>query len=169
MTYIGALSVFKDTKEKGVDKADRTLLDLPPHYLTLKSFHERKRWLRAMCTSEEWATSIYTCTTQAKKVEAILLYDNKFWKAIQYCIKCVLPLVKVLRLVDGDARPPMGYIYEAMDRAKEEIAKNFNQKEKNYKKIWEIVDARWDMQLHRPLHAAAYFLNPKYVFISFLF
>ena len=55
----------------------------------------------------------------------------------------------------------MGYIYEAMNRAKEEIAKNFNQKEKNYKKIWEIVDTRWDMQLHRPLHAATYFLNPK--------
>ena len=39
-------------------------------------------------------------------------------------MKVVLPLVKVLRLVDGDAKPAMGYIYEAMDRAKEEIAKN---------------------------------------------
>ena len=146
---IGAFSVFKDTIDKAKEVAvfiyrHSWVLDLfrkctkkkeltrpavtrfATTYLTLKSFHERKRGLRAMCTSEEWATSIYTCTTQAKKVEAILLYDNKFWKAIQYCIKCVLPLVKVLRLVDGDARPPMGYIYEAMDRAKEEIAKNIN-------------------------------------------
>jgi hypothetical protein len=30
------------------------------------------------------------------------------------------PLVKVLRLVDGD-KPTMGYLYEAMDRAKESI------------------------------------------------
>jgi len=27
----------------------------------------------------------------------------------------VIPLVKVLRLVDGDAKPLMPYIYEAMD------------------------------------------------------
>ena len=30
------------------------------------------------------------------------------------------PLVKVLRLIDGD-KPAMGYLYEAMDRAKETI------------------------------------------------
>lgn len=55
----------------------------------------------------------------------------------------------------------MGYIYEAMDRAKEEIAKNFRGVKKRYKKIWKIIDERWDLQLHRPLHAAAYCLNPR--------
>ena len=30
-------------------------------------------------------------------------------------------LVKVLRLVDGDEKPSMGYLYEAMDKAKENI------------------------------------------------
>ena len=40
-------------------------------------------------------------------------------------MKCVLPLEEVLRLVDGDAKPTMGYIYEAMDKAKEQIQKNF--------------------------------------------
>ena len=29
-----------------------------------------------------------------------------------------------------------------------------------YKQIFEIVDERWETQLHRPLHAAAYYLNP---------
>ena len=33
------------------------------------------------------------------------------------------PLVKVLRLVDGD-KLAMGYLYEAMDRAKESIHNN---------------------------------------------
>ena len=28
--------------------------------------------------------------------------------------------------------------------------------------IWNIIDARWELQLHRPLHAAAYYLNPHY-------
>ena len=31
----------------------------------------------------------------------------------------------MFRLVDGDAKPTMGYIYEAMDKAKEQIQKNF--------------------------------------------
>ena len=38
-------------------------------------------------------------------------------------------LVRVLRLVDGEKKPPVKYIYEAMDRAKEAIAKSFDGKE----------------------------------------
>uniref|UniRef100_A0A0R0E3Z8 DUF659 domain-containing protein n=1 Tax=Glycine max TaxID=3847 RepID=A0A0R0E3Z8_SOYBN len=30
-----------------------------------------------------------------------------------------------------------------------------------YESIWEIIDKRWENQLHRPLHAAAYYLNPQ--------
>ena len=34
-------------------------------------------------------------------------------------------LVKVLGMFDGETKPPMGYIYEAMDRAKETISRAF--------------------------------------------
>ncbi|KAL0452979.1 UNVERIFIED_CONTAM: hypothetical protein Slati_1276000 [Sesamum latifolium] len=74
------------------------------------------------------------------------------------------PLVKVLRLVDGEKKPPMGYIYEAMDRAKEAIAASFSNVEEKYKKKFDIIDARWDIQLHRPLHAAGYYLNPEFYY-----
>ncbi|XP_028126576.1 uncharacterized protein LOC114323229 [Camellia sinensis] len=50
----------------------------------------------------------------------------------------------------------------AMDRVKEEIASNLNHVMGRYKCIWEIIDTRWDLQLHRPLHAAAYYLNPMF-------
>ena len=73
----------------------------------------------------------------------------------------MIPLVKVLRLVDGDAKPAMGYIYEAMDRAKEQIQKNFNDVQRRYRLILRIIETRWELQLHRPLHAVAYFLNSK--------
>lgn len=33
------------------------------------------------------------------------------------------PLVGVLKLVDGNKKPAIGYIYEVMDRAKEAIAR----------------------------------------------
>ncbi|KAF7821914.1 hypothetical protein G2W53_027369 [Senna tora] len=118
--------------------------------IELKSIMDQKIALQSMFASEKWATSPYASRVEAKIVEDIVLVDSRFWKSVKYCLNCVSPLVKVLRLVDGDSKPAMGYIYEAMDRAKEQIAKNFNH-----------VDKRWDYQLHRPLHAAAYFLNPK--------
>ncbi|XP_039123453.1 uncharacterized protein LOC120260074 [Dioscorea cayenensis subsp. rotundata] len=131
-------------------------------FLTLKSIDDSKLALRAMFASEEWARCSYSSKMEAKKVEAIFLLDDKFWKSIKYCLKCASPLIKVLRLVDGDAKPTMGYIYEAMDRAKEQIAQNFNCQKARYERIWHIIDTRWDLQLHRPLHVAGYFLNPKF-------
>jgi hypothetical protein len=32
----------------------------------------------------------------------------------------------------------------------------------SYIPIWNIIDARWELQLHKPLHATAYYLNPHY-------
>jgi len=55
----------------------------------------------------------------------MVLCDDRFWKSIQYCFKCVTPLVKVLRLVDGDTKPTMPYIYEVMDKTEEQIGTNF--------------------------------------------
>ncbi|KAL0012283.1 hypothetical protein SO802_007391 [Lithocarpus litseifolius] len=87
-----------------------------------------------------------------------------FWNTVVYSLKVSGPIVRVLRLVDGEKRPAMGYIYEAMDRAKEAIEKSFNGKEERYNEIFEIIDRRWDCQLHRPLHAAGYFLNPEFFY-----
>lgn len=58
------------------------------------------------------------------------IVSRQVWKSITYCLKCVGLLTKVLRLVDGDAKPVMGYVYEAMDIANEQIAKNFKTKDK---------------------------------------
>jgi hypothetical protein len=38
----------------------------------------------------------------------------------------------VLKLIDGDVNLTMGYIYEALERAKEEVGINFNNKLVNY-------------------------------------
>ncbi|XP_021599084.2 uncharacterized protein LOC110605086 [Manihot esculenta] len=52
----------------------------------------------------------------------------------------------------------MGFIYEAMERAKLAIQKNC----RSYLEYWRIIDHRWNFQLHHDLHAAGYFLNPQY-------
>ena len=75
----------------------------------------------------------------------------------------VEPLIHVLRIVDGDCSP-MPKLYEAMDVAKEAIASFFDRHDSRYKEIWDMIDERWDGNLHRPLHAAAHHLNPRFVY-----
>ena len=57
----------------------------------------------------------------------------------------------MLRLVDGEKKAPMEYIYEAMTRAKETIVKSLLGNEEKYKEIFEIIYRRWEIQLHQPL------------------
>ena len=51
----------------------------------------------------------------------------------------------------------MGYIYAVMKKAKETIVKSFNENEEKYMKIMEIVDRRWEVRLHHPLHSTRFF------------
>ncbi|KAK1384279.1 hypothetical protein POM88_022014 [Heracleum sosnowskyi] len=51
-----------------------------------------------------------------------------------------------------------------MDRAKEGIAKSFKRNVCRYQQFYDIIDKRWDVQLHQPLHAAAYYLNPDFYY-----
>lgn len=57
---------------------------------------------------------------------ANMALDSRLWKNIIMCLKVAAPLIVVLRLVDSDEKPAMGFIYEAMDTAKEKIKNNFN-------------------------------------------
>ncbi|KAF8387759.1 hypothetical protein HHK36_026414 [Tetracentron sinense] len=82
--------------------------------------------------------------------------STTFWNNIVYAMKITAPLVRVLRLVDGEKKPPMGYIYEAMDRAKETIKEAMGGQR--------FERRRWNVQLHQPLHAAGYILNPEFYY-----
>ncbi|KAA0053509.1 uncharacterized protein E6C27_scaffold190G00660 [Cucumis melo var. makuwa] len=134
--------------------------------ITLSSIHHQKNNLRKMFTSDEWKDSKWSKWSKEQQgrqvVQTILLAS--FWTTIVFALKVSGPLVRVLRLVDGEKKPPMGYIYKAMDRAKEAIAKSFNNNEVKYKDIFTIIDRRWELQLHRPLHAAGYYLNPSFYY-----
>ena len=59
---------------------------------------------------------------------------SSFWNTIVFCLKVSGPLVRVLRLVDGEKRPPMGYNYAGMKKAKEIIVKSFNGNEESIRK-----------------------------------
>ncbi|MQL91000.1 hypothetical protein Taro_023603, partial [Colocasia esculenta] len=88
-----------------------------------------------------------------------LVSDHRFWDRIIYYLKLIEPLVQVLRMVDGENKNDMGYLYEAMDKAKEMLREKHPM---TYQKWWRIIDARWESTLHHDLHAAGYFFNPRH-------
>ncbi|KAL5162331.1 hypothetical protein HKD37_07G019464 [Glycine soja] len=136
---------------------------LATSYLTLERLHKEKANIRKMFTSDEWTLNKLSKEPKGKEAAKVVLMPS-FWNSVVYILKVMAPLVKVLRLVDGEKKPAMGYIYEAMDKAKETIIMFFNSNESKYKDVFAIIDKRWNCQLHKPLHAAAHFLNPEFFY-----
>ncbi|XLR53780.1 hypothetical protein S83_004452, partial [Arachis hypogaea] len=74
------------------------------------------------------------------------------------------PLVHVLRIVDSEDRPAMGYLYQAIYKAREEMVRRFQKRKKVVDPYLKILDTRWDAQLKKNLHAAGYWLNLAFRF-----
>ncbi|GKV21392.1 hypothetical protein SLEP1_g31376 [Rubroshorea leprosula] len=82
-------------------------------FIALKSILDHKHDLQALVTSLEFKESRYYKDSKAKDVVAVVL-DNKFWSNCQLIVKVVAPLMRLLRIVDGDERPSLGYVYDGM-------------------------------------------------------
>ncbi|CAH9133614.1 unnamed protein product [Cuscuta epithymum] len=115
-----------------------------------------------MMTSHEWDNTKLSKTVKGKEAFNIVIH-NDFWNSIELCLRVFTPLVKVLRLVDGDDKPSMGFVYGEMLSAKEEI-KNILKRECDYLPILYIMDSRSEDRLDSPLHTSGYLLNPFYFF-----
>ncbi|CAA6665904.1 unnamed protein product [Spirodela intermedia] len=89
-----------------------------------------------------------------------VLDDSQFWRAAEELAAVSEALLKVLREVSG-GKPAVGSIYESMTRAKESIRTYYIMDEAKCKTFLDIVDKRWQHQLHSPIHAAAAYLNPS--------
>eukprot|EP00253_Pinus_taeda_P022689 PITA_22689 len=137
-----------------------TITRFATHFLTLQCLNGQHKNLQKMFSSEEWSESRWARRQDVKDTKKKVL-DNYFWKRSVELVKITEPLVKVLTMVDGE-KLAMGYIYESMDQAKEQIRATYKDRLAKYGHIWEIIDNRWNNQLQRPIHAAGYFLNPKY-------
>ncbi|MQM09166.1 hypothetical protein Taro_042032 [Colocasia esculenta] len=69
------------------------------------------------------------------------------------------PLYEVLRVVDGDRRSSIGFVYAKLEAAKKKICEVSPQ---YAHLVLDVVDDRWDRQMSRDLHKAAYYLHPAY-------
>ena len=132
-------------------------------FLTLQSLVEKKEKLRSMVTSDAWGECKHSKSAKGKAAYSIVL-SMSFWNGVTQCLKVFAPLVQVLRLVDGDRKPSMGFLYGELKQAKEEIKVAYKNIEANYRPILDIIDVKAKDRLDRPLHLAAYLLNPYYFF-----
>lgn len=140
-------------------------------FLTLQSLYEKKNELRAMSQSEEWE-KISHVKKSPKGVQATAtLVKPNFWGGVALCLRVFEPLVKVLRMVDGNVKPSMAFLYGDILKAKKEIMVGLGNIEKAgtlnlYNNIIEIIDGKMKGRLDSPLPLAAYFLNPYYSYID---
>ncbi|KZV20011.1 hypothetical protein F511_28911 [Dorcoceras hygrometricum] len=49
-------------------------------------------------------------TNEGKSAYSTVMSMN-FWNGVTLCLRIFVPLIRVLRLVDGDRKPSMGFIY----------------------------------------------------------
>jgi hypothetical protein len=129
--------------------------------LTLQSMAEKAGALKRMVVSSKWEQIKVVQKKKGKDATATIM-STAFWKGVNLCIKVFEPLVKVLRLVDGDVRPSMGFVYGEIVKAKKEIKEAFGNVELRYKDVMAIVDKKMKNRLDAPLHMSAYLLNPHY-------
>ncbi|XP_073109325.1 uncharacterized protein [Elaeis guineensis] len=135
------------------------------NFIALQSILGHKDALRAMVTSREWTTSAYAKDSKGKKLTDDVL-NSLFWNECATIVKLTEPLIRVLRIVDSDDRPSMGYLYHAMHQARDEMIKRFRRRKIIVEPYLRIVDSRWDLQLHQNLHAAGFWLNPYFQYDS---
>ena len=96
----------------------------PTNFIALQSILDQKDALRAIMTSRDWIGSTYAKDSKAKKFVKQIL-DSSFWKQCAAIVKLTEPLVHVLCIVDNQHKPAMGFLYQAMYKAREKMVKRF--------------------------------------------
>ncbi|KAK9285537.1 hypothetical protein L1049_024732 [Liquidambar formosana] len=131
------------------------------NFLMLQSILNVENELRLLVASSEWRGLDYSKKEIAKKVTNII-QSIEFWSQGQEVLQALEPLVRILRLVDGDGSTS-GYLYQAMEMAKEAIKERCGNNQARYMRIWTLFEQRRSDNIIHPIHAAAAFLNPTYM------
>jgi hypothetical protein len=114
-----------------------------------------------MVVDSMWDTLRDVKSKKGKDAIATMM-NLSFWKDVKMCLSVFQPLVKLLRLVDGDVKPTMGFLFGELIKVESEIKQRYGNMEARYKDGMDIVDKKLKGRLGSPLHLAAYLLNPHY-------
>ncbi|KAK4402986.1 hypothetical protein Sango_1039300 [Sesamum angolense] len=91
-----------------------------------------------MVASSEWRNLSHINTIDGKEI----IQGNEFWVRAKEIVEVVEPLVKVLRMVDGDGST-ISYLYVALNKAKETIKAYYNNNVEKFMPYWKIINDIW--------------------------
>uniref|UniRef100_A0A8N4EZK5 Uncharacterized protein LOC114913722 n=1 Tax=Elaeis guineensis var. tenera TaxID=51953 RepID=A0A8N4EZK5_ELAGV len=127
--------------------------------IALDSLLQKKIALRQMFVSAEWQESRNArADTDRSHVENLVM-SQSFWQRAEKIVKAIKPLYEVLRTVDSERYPQMGFLYYMMERAKKQISEN---DPKQAQEFINIIECHWDYQMGRDLHLTTYYLNLRF-------
>ncbi|XP_031385247.1 uncharacterized protein LOC116199089 isoform X2 [Punica granatum] len=137
------------------------MIEFSSNYDMLRSIIELKSELLQLVQSSDWLSFGSDVQELEKEVTEILL-SPQFWNEGQEIIEVLESLYRIFYLVDRYGSSS-GYFYMAMEWATEEIRRIYEHNPPKYEKLWEIFNSRKGRIVY-PIHAAAAFLNPAYVY-----
>ncbi|KAF0924420.1 hypothetical protein E2562_010087 [Oryza meyeriana var. granulata] len=135
-------------------------------FLTLNSIQEKKDQLRKMVVHSRWDSLKDVKKSKKRKDATTIILNPTFWKDVKLTLTAFEPLVKVLRVVDGDVKPSMGFVFGELLKAKRQIKEAFGNMESRFKEVIAVVDKKMKVRLDSPLHLTAYLLNPHYSYAN---
>ena len=71
------------------------------HFLTLRCLNSQQKNLQKMFSSDDWTESRWARRQDGKDTKK-KVFDINFWKRSSKLVKITEPLVKVLRMMDGE-------------------------------------------------------------------
>ncbi|XLR22149.1 hypothetical protein S83_050049, partial [Arachis hypogaea] len=131
------------------------------NFIVLQSILAQKDPLRAMVMSKEWTSSAYYKEAKAKRfVDQVL--GSKFWSQCTDIVKHTEPLVRVLHIVDSEDRAAMGFLYQAIYKARGEMVKRFQKRKKVADPYLKILDTQ--LEKHRQMTSGLLDVIEKYTY-----
>ncbi|CAI0448123.1 unnamed protein product, partial [Linum tenue] len=130
-------------------------------FICLRSIYEHRSLLEQLVTSNFFASHKLGKSAEGKHIKSIVL-DNNFWQECLVMVKLTIPIVKLLRIVDSDEQPSLGYVHDGMIRIKKTIKNTFLGNGAGADVYMRLIDARWEKHLQRNIYGVAYFLNPVF-------
>ncbi|XP_066308724.1 uncharacterized protein [Miscanthus floridulus] len=164
------MSDVSHTSEVIFELVDKAIEDIGPNHVVQVVTDNASNNIGAKNRLAEKRPNIFWTSCATHTINLMLQgIGNMPWfkkKDVKLCLSVFEPLVKVLRLVDGDVKPSMCFLYGELLKAKREIKEAYGNVETRYKKVIAIIDKKMKERLDSPLHLTAYLLNPYYSYAN---
>ena len=130
------------------------------NYLALHSLQDNKDAIILFFSGEAYLNGPWRKTNDGKEVYGII-YDLRFWEKVNGILQLLSPLYVVLRLVDGERRATLPFLYDAMQHALRKITAA---DVPGSAAMFKIATKRWEGMMNTDLVKAAHYLNPKLIY-----